>query len=80
MDILADQVVAGSALRAPRWVGPWRLLGSDLSGGNARLLVDPDPGYPSGFVRAGPSRPQVASEALNLDLHLWGRWWYEEED
>jgi len=84
MKLLADQAAAGNALRGPQWVGPYRLLESrvDPVRGDVRLLIEPNPSHPSGFVRLGPRTPPKRREAeeLNLDLHLGGRWWYQEED
>jgi len=84
MELLADQAAAGTALRGPQWVGPFRLLASqfDPATGDVRLLIEPNPSHPSGFVRFGPRTPpkRESDEALNLDLHLGGRWWYFEED
>jgi len=83
MELLADRAAAGNALRGPQWVGPYRLLESnvDSATGDVKLLIEPNPSHPSGFVRFGPRTPKhTEAEELNLDLHLGGRWWYQEED
>ena len=83
MEILADRVVAGRAIVGPQWVGPFRIVGSafDPASGKVCLWIDSSPNHPSGFVRRGPRAPsRSASDVMNLDLYISGRWWYREED
>ncbi len=83
MDILADRVVAGSAFGGPQWVGPFWLVSSEVepASGTVYLWIDSNPNHPSGFVRLGPRAPsRSASDVMNLDLYITGRWWYREED
>jgi hypothetical protein len=89
MERLADRVAAGQAVTSPEWAGLFRVVGSavDPASGNIGLVIDPNPAGRSGFVRLSPTvevngpiwndRPFVN---LNVNEHLIGRWWYQNED
>jgi hypothetical protein len=81
---LADQVAAGKPVGFPQWAGPFRVVGSavDPISGNVRLMIDPNPGGPTGFVRVSPSAPPnhlglIGGDRLDINL---GRWWLYLED
>jgi hypothetical protein len=83
MELLADRTAAGRALSHPKWAGPFKLLQStfDPGTGDVKLMVDPNPNHPTSFLRVGPGRPpRRSSDVYDRDLHLGGRWWYQEED
>src|SRR5262245_6908130 len=89
MERLADRVAAGRAVTSPEWAGLFQIVGSavDPTTGNVGLITDPDPAGRSGFVRLSPAvrvdgpywnyRPFVN---LNINEHLTGPWWYQNED
>jgi hypothetical protein len=86
MDRLADRVNAGQAIGSPEWAGLFRVVGSAIepTKGNVGLIIDPNPGGRSGFVRTGPGVPAKKNLGpfwnLNFNEHLGGRWWYQNED
>jgi hypothetical protein len=87
LDRLADQLEAGQAVSFPQTVGIYRLVGSrvgDRTAGVA-LLIDPNPGGPSGFVRhkiydAGPYGCFDTIRGDWWHVGLGGGWCYHEED
>jgi hypothetical protein len=84
---LADQVAAGQTIRSPRWAGMFRVVSSAVNPdtGTVALIIDPNPGGPSAFVRVGGSpshRPNCHSPVRGDWLHvdLGEGWCYHEED
>lgn len=85
LDRLADQAAAGQSVGWPQWAGPYRLVRADVDPvpGHVALVIDPDPGGPSGFVRELPgARPRQGKLILGTDLEvdLGGGWSYRVED
>jgi hypothetical protein len=89
LERLADRVAAGEAISRPEWAGLFRVAGLDIepANGNVGLITDPNPSGRAGFVRVGPgvqtNDPDEAVppfRGLNVNEHLFGRWWYQEED
>ena len=87
LDRLADQLEAGQAVSFPQDAGPFRLAGSrvDSRTGGVALLIDPNPGGPSGFVRHKVyySGPYGCFGPIRGDwwhVGLGGGWCYHEED
>ena len=86
MERLADRVASGQVLGGPEWAGMVYVVGSavDSAKGNVGLIVNSEPSGRSGFVRVGPGiRPDQNDGPfynLNLNEHLGGRWWYQDED
>jgi hypothetical protein len=85
LERVADQVAAGQVIGFPRWAGLFRFAVSavDPTTGNVGLMINPNPGGPTGFVRvsAGASRDRKRPfgwDDLDVDLG-WG-WEYREED
>jgi hypothetical protein len=87
LERVADQIEAGKAVSFPRNAGPFRLAASrlDSQSSGVALLIDPDPGGPSGFVRHKGSLvgPYSCFRPIRGDwwhLALGGGWCYHEED
>jgi hypothetical protein len=89
MERLADRVAAGHAISRPEWAGLIQVVGSatDPGTGNVVLITDPNPSGRSGFVRLDPSAQVKGGRGyygpffnLNINEHMDGRWWYQEED
>jgi len=83
LDLLANQVAAGQNVTFPQRAGVYWFVGSmiDPSSGNVSLMIDPNPGGPTGFVRMGPQRDGAgpfSASGLGVDLG-WG-WEYRQED
>jgi hypothetical protein len=85
LEHLADRVYAGQATGFPRWAGPFRVARTavDPVTGNVGLMIDPNPGGPTGLVRICPGSPPdprgpFGWDDLRVDLG-WG-WEYREED
>ena len=84
---LSEQVAAGQTVRSPRRAGMFRIVSSAVNPdtGTVALIIDPNPGGPSAFVRVGGSpshRPNCHSPVRGDWLHvdLGDRWCYHEED
>jgi hypothetical protein len=87
LERVADQVEAGQAVSFPQDAGPFRLAASrvDPRTGGVALLIDPNPGGPSGFVRhkgsfAGPYGCYGPIRGDWWHAGLGGGWCYHEED
>jgi hypothetical protein len=87
LERMADQVQAGQAVSFPQDAGPFRLAASrfDPRTGGVALLIDPNPGGPSGFVRHKHSftGPYGCFGPIRGDwwhVGLGGGWCYHEED
>jgi hypothetical protein len=87
LDRVADRIEAGQAVAFPRDAGSFWLAASrlDSQSGGVALLIDPDPGGPSGFVRfkASVRGPYGCFRPIRGDwwhLGLGGGWCYHEED
>ncbi len=78
MNQLADRVASGYQVRAAHWIGPWRIVGSDVRNGCICLWTSTNPAGPSGFVRHDPGAPYRFN--VWVDLHLNSAWQYTEED
>jgi hypothetical protein len=84
---LADQVAAGQAIRSPRSAGMFLIVSSAVNPetGTVALMIDSNPGGPSGFIRVGGTpahRPNCHSPVRGDWLHvdLGDGWCYHEED
>jgi hypothetical protein len=86
MERLADQVVAGVAIREPTWAGLFRVVGSLVyPDGTVVLVIDANPAARAGFIRFGLGvSPRWGDDGpLNAPCiidHLGSRWWYEVEE
>jgi hypothetical protein len=87
LERVADQVQAGQVVSFPLDAGPFRLAASrvDPRTGGVALLIDPNPGGPSGFVRHKGSfiAPYSCYGPIRGDwwhVALGGGWCYHEED
>ncbi len=87
LERVADQIEAGQPLSFPRFAGPFRLVASKLDPqtGNVALLIDSNPGGPSGFVRHKGviTGPYDCFRPIRGDwwhVSLGGGWCYHEED
>lgn len=80
---LADRVAAGEWLAAPEWAGLYRVVAAkrESSSGDVKLLIDPNPGGVSGFVRRGSASPgrNGAMDGLTFE-GIDGRWYFLDED
>jgi hypothetical protein len=87
LERLADQVEAGQFVSFPQDAGTFRLAASRVGTRTegVALLIDPNPGGPSGFVRhKGPfDGPYNCYDPIRGDwwhVELGGGWCYHEED
>jgi hypothetical protein len=87
LERFADRIAAGQAISYPQWASPFRLVASrvDSETGGVALLIDPNPGGPSGFVRHKGSHtgPYNCSRPIRGDwwhVGLGDEWCYHEED
>jgi hypothetical protein len=87
LERVADQIAAGQAVSFPQYAGPFRLVASriDFQTGGVALLIDPNPGGPSGFVRHQGSHtgPYSCHSPIRGDwwhVGLGDGWCYHEED
>jgi hypothetical protein len=87
LERVADQVQAGQVFSFPQDAGPFRLAASrvDPRTGGVALLIDPNPGGPSGFVRhkgsfTGPYDCYGPIRGDWWHVGLGGGWCYHEED
>jgi len=83
LDLLADRVAAGQPVSFPQRAGVFWFVESriDASTGNVGLVIDPNPGGPTGFVRMGAQQNGAGpfgASGLGVDLG-WG-WEYRQED
>lgn len=87
MDRLADRVAAGRAPNRPEWAGLYLVKNTAIDtrtgSGSVGLIIDPNRGGRSGFVRLRPGNTTNRYGPLfnfNFDEHMVGRWWYQNED
>lgn len=85
LERLADQVAAGQTLSFPQQAGVFRIAGArvDAVSGNVGLMIDPDPGGPTGLVRVAGGPPPNRLGPFGWDdllVVLWHGWEYREED
>jgi len=85
LEVLADQVAAGRAVRFPQRAGPFQLVGTavDPSTRNVGLIIDPHPSGPTGFVRINRRTPPDRAgpfSASGLGVDLGCGWEYRQED
>ncbi|QEH34632.1 hypothetical protein OJF2_31730 [Aquisphaera giovannonii] len=75
---LADRVEAGGAIAPGERAGLYRVFGTTALTGDTAIIIDPDPGGISAFVRRpGPAR---GSSRDWLDDGPGGRWWFLDQD
>src|SRR5262245_22961305 len=79
LDWLADRAAAGQSIGWPQWAGPFRLVRADVDprSGHVALVIDPNPGGPSGFVRDRPGVPPGPGKLIlgtDLYVELGGGW------
>ncbi len=72
-DRLANQVAATPVASVPRWLGPFRVARSavDPASGNVGLMIDPNPGGPTGLVRIRPGTPPDRTGPFGWDACWW---------
>jgi hypothetical protein len=86
LERLADRVEAGHMIASPHWIGPFRLsesaVGADRK--TVGLLIDPNPGGRTGFVRVHSEPPEAHRFDLLLgtdtDVELGWGWSYRQDD
>ncbi len=82
LDRLADRVAAGEVIGSPEWAGVYPIVATrrDPTKGNVALLIDADPGGPTGFVRQGGPRPGSGPMLGLYVVPLGGPWRYFNDD
>ncbi len=84
LDRLADRVGAGQIAILPARAGVFRVIerALDPGTGNVALFVCVEPGLRMGFVRLGAGSPSSRGplHVFVHEMHMDGRWWYQEGD
>jgi hypothetical protein len=77
---LADRVSGGGTVRPGERAGLYFIRGGSIVGGDTMLVIDPDPGGLSAFVRKGTAMPGPRREWLEDGYDKGDRWLYLDVD